>query len=191
MRLWLWLPKEFLAYADSLVLPLILTKPDNCFFPCYYLSTEYVCPKLHVLVQFSSFAQSCPTLCNPMNHNTPGLPVHHQLPDCTQTHVHWVGDAIQPSHPVIPFFSCLQPFPASVSFQMSQLFASGGQSIGVLTSKSVLPMNTQDWMFRMDWDSQESSPTSQLKSINSSVLSFLYSPTLTSIHNHWKNHSLD
>ena len=52
-------------------------------------------------VQFSSFAQSCPTLCNPMNRSTPGLPVHHQLPEFTQTHVHRVGDAIQPSHPLL------------------------------------------------------------------------------------------
>ena len=52
------------------------------------------------LVQFSSVAQSCPTLCDPMNHSTPGLPVHHQLPEFTQTHVHWVGDTIQPSHPL-------------------------------------------------------------------------------------------
>ena len=51
-------------------------------------------------IQFSSVAQTCPTLCNPMNHSTPGLPVHHQLPESTQTHVHWVGDAIQPSHPL-------------------------------------------------------------------------------------------
>ena len=51
-------------------------------------------------VQFSSVAQSCPSLCNPMNSNTPGLPVHHQLPEFTQTHVHRVGDAIQPSHPL-------------------------------------------------------------------------------------------
>ena len=58
--------------------------------------------------QFSSVAQSCPTLCNPMNCNTPGLPVPHQLPEFIQTHVHLVGDAIQPSHPVIPFSSCPQ-----------------------------------------------------------------------------------
>ena len=51
-------------------------------------------------IQFSSVAQSCPTLCNPMNRSTPGLPVHHQLPEFSQTHVHWVGDAIQPSHPL-------------------------------------------------------------------------------------------
>ena len=95
--------------------------------------------------QFSSVAQSCPTLCDPKNHSTPGLPAHHQLPESTQTHVHWVSDVIQPSHPVIPFSSCPQSFPASGSFQMSQLSASGGQSIGVSASTSVLPMNTQDW----------------------------------------------
>ena len=80
---------------------------------------------------FSSVAQSCPTLCNPMDHSTLGLPVHHQLRESTQTHVHCVGDAIQPSHPVIPFSSCPQSLPASGYFQMSQLSASGGQSIGV------------------------------------------------------------
>ena len=100
---------------------------------------------IYCSVQFSSFAQSCPTLCDPMNHSTPGLPVHHQLPEFTQTHVHQIDDAIQPSHPLsIPFSSCLQSFPASGSFHMSQLFASGGQSIGVSASISVLPMNTQD-----------------------------------------------
>ena len=97
-------------------------------------------------VQFSSVTQSCPTFCEPMNLSTPGLTVHHQLPEFTQTHVHRVGDAIQPSHPlVISFSSCPQSFPASGSFQMTQLFTSGGQSIGVSASTSVLPMNTQDW----------------------------------------------
>ena len=92
------------------------------------------------------FSQSCLTLCEPMDCSTPGLPVHHQLPEFTQTHLHWVSDAIQPSHPlVIPFSSYLQSFPASGSFQMSQLFTPGGQSIGVSASTSVLPMNTQDW----------------------------------------------
>ena len=61
-------------------------------------------------VQFSSVAQSCPTLCNPMNHSTPGLPVHHQLPEFTQTHHYWVGDAIQPSHPLSsPSLSAFNP----------------------------------------------------------------------------------
>ena len=75
-------------------------------------------------VQFSSVAQLCPTLCNPMNRSTPGLPVHHQLLEFTQTHVYRVGDAIQPSHPLSsPFSSCPQSLPASRSFPMSQLFA--------------------------------------------------------------------
>ena len=81
-------------------------------------------------VQFSSVAQSCPTLSNPMNRSTPGLPVHHQLPECTQTHVHWVDDAIQSSS-IVPFSSCPQSFPASGSFQIDQFFTSGGQNIGV------------------------------------------------------------
>ena len=97
-------------------------------------------------VQLSSVAQSCPALRDPMNHSMPGLPVHHQLPDSTQTHVHWVGDVIQPSHPLsVPFSSCPQSFPTSGSFQISQLFTSGSQNIGVSASTSVLPMNTQDW----------------------------------------------
>ena len=99
---------------------------------------------------------------------------------------------------VIPF-SCLQPFPASGSFPMSQFFASGGQSIGVSASTSVLLMNIQDW-FPLQWtgwislrsrDSQDSSPTSQFKSINSSVLSLLYSSTLISMYDYWKNQSFD
>ena len=145
---------------------------------------------IYCSVQFSSFAQSCPTLCDPMNHSTPGLPVHHQLPEFTQTHVHQIDDAIQPSHPLsIPFSSCLQSFPASGSFHMSQLFASGGQSIGVSASISVLPMNTQDWS-PLGWTGWTFLPSkghsrvfsnTTFKSINSSALSFLYSPTLTSI----------
>ena len=96
-------------------------------------------------VKFSSVTQSCPTLCDPMDCSMPGFPVHHQLLEFTQTHIHWVGDAIQPSHPAVPFSSLPQSFPASGSFPMSQFFASGGQSTGVSTSASVLPMNTQDW----------------------------------------------
>ena len=152
-----------------------------------------------IFSQFSSVAQSCPTLCDPMDCSTPGLPVHHQLPESTQTHVYQVGDAIQPSHPL------LSPSPPAPnpsqhqSFPMSQLFTWGGQSIGVSASTSVLRVNTQDWS-PLGWlvgspcsprDSQESSPTPQFRSINSLALSFLYSPTLTSIHDHWKNHSLD
>ena len=88
--------------------------------------------------------QLCPTLCDPMDCSTPGFPVLHHLPELAQTHVHQVGDAIQPSHPVTPFSSCLQSFPASGSFPTSQLFTLGGQSIEVSASVSVLPMNIQD-----------------------------------------------
>ena len=100
--------------------------------------------KMH-LVQFSSVAQSCGTLCNPMNHSTPGLPVHHQLPEFTQTHVHQVSDTIQPPHP-LSSPSPPAPNPSQhQSFPMSQFFTWGSQSIGVSASSSVLPMNTQDW----------------------------------------------
>ena len=108
----------------------------------------------------------------------------------------WCRPTISSS--VIPFSSCLQSFPALESFPMSQFFASGGQSIGASTSASVLPMNIQDWFpLGLVWspcspgDSQESSPTPQFKSINSLALSFLHGPTLTSLHDHWKNHSFD
>ena len=109
----------------------------------------------------------------------------------------WCHPTISSS--VLPFSSHLQSFSASGSFQMSQFFESGGQSIKASASASVLPMNIQDgvplgWMAGSSCsprDSQESSPTPQFKSINSWELSFLYSPTLTSIHDYWKNHSLD
>ena len=97
-------------------------------------------------LQFSSVAQSCLTLCDPVNHcSMPGLPVHYQFPESTQTVVHWVGDAIQPSHPLS------SPSPAFNLSQHQGLFqwvssVSGGQSIGVSTSTSVLQhQNTQDW----------------------------------------------
>ena len=98
-------------------------------------------------------------------------------------------------HPTISsfvvLFSCLQSFPESRSFKMSQFFTSGGQSNGASASSSVLPMNIQDWNPCCPRDSQESSSKPQFKSINSLVLSFLHGPTLTSIHDYWKNHSFD
>ena len=102
-------------------------------------------------IQFNSVAQSCPTLCDSVNRSMPGLPVHHQLLEFIQIHVHWVGDA----HPtisssVIPFSYRLQSFPASGSFPNSQFFASGDQSIGISASALVLPMNIQDW-FAWGW----------------------------------------
>ena len=119
------------------------------------------------------------TLYNPMDCSMPDFSVFYDL-EFAQTHVHWVGDAIQPSHP--------QSFPASGSFPVSQLFTSGGQTIGASASASVLPMNIQGWfpLGLTVWspcsprDSQESSPAPQFKSINSSALSLLYGPALTS-----------
>ena len=148
----------------------------------------------------SSVAQLCPTLCDPMDFSIPGLPVHHQLPEITQTHVHWVGDAIQPSHPLSS--------PSPPAFNLSQhqsLFQWLGSSLQVAkVLKFQLQHQSFQWIFRIDFlkdglvgspcsprDSQESSPTPQFKNINSSVLSFLYSPNLTPIHDHWKNHSFD
>ena len=78
----------------------------------YFSFTEYA--KIFDCVQFSSVAQSCPILCDPMNCSTPGLPVHHQLPESTQTHVHWVSDAIQPSHPLS------SPSPPALSLSQHQ-----------------------------------------------------------------------
>ena len=151
-------------------------------------------------VQFSSVAQSCPTLCDSMDCSMPGLPVHHQLLEFTQIHAHSVGDAIQPSHPL--------SFPSSPAFNLSQhqsLFKWVTSSHQVAKELEFqLQYQSFQWIFRTDFlynelvgspcsprDSQESSPTLQFKSISSSALSFLYSPTVTSIHDYWKNHSLD
>ena len=103
------------------------------------------------------------------------------------------------SSSVIPFSSCLQSFPASGSFTVSWLFTSDGQSIGASASASVLPMNIQSWfplgltgfISLLSKGLSKSSPAPQFKSINSLVLSLLYDPALTSIHDYWKNHSFD
>ena len=151
-------------------------------------------------VHFSSVAQSCLTLCDPMNPSTPGLPVHHQLPESTQTHVHRVGDAIQPSHPLS------SPSPPALNLSQHQDFFQRVSSSHEVAKVLEFQLQHQpfQWTPRTDLlqnglvgspcsprDSQESSPTPQFKSINSSVLSFLYNPTLTSVHDYWKNHSLD
>ena len=119
---------------------------DECILSVIHEKFHYVWEAALGVRYTSSVAQACPTLCD-MDCSMPGLPVHHQFPEFTQTHVHWVSDAILPtiSSSVIPFSSRLQSFPASGSFHMSRFFTSGGQSIGVSASTSVLPMNTQDW----------------------------------------------
>ena len=107
---------------------------------------------LRFSTQFSSVAQLCPTLCDPLDCSMPGFPVHHQLPELSQTQVHRVNPLVHPpiSSSVVPFSSCLQSFPASGCFPVSQFFASGGQRIGVSASASVLPANIQDW-FPLGW----------------------------------------
>ena len=153
-----------------------------------------------LIIQFNSVPQFCPTLCDPMNHSTPGLPVHHQLLEFTQTQAHQVSDAIQPSHPLS---SPSPPAPNPSQHQgLFQWVNSSHQVAKVLEFQ--LQHQSFQWTPRTDllYDalvgspcsprgSQEFSPTPQFKSINFSALSFLHSPTLTSIHDHWKNHSLD
>ena len=90
-------------------------------------------------------AELCLTLCNPVNCSTPVFPVLHYLPEFAQTHIHWISDTIQPSHPVSRLLLLPSIFPSIRVFPMSQFFASGGQSIGALASASVLTMNIQDW----------------------------------------------
>ena len=151
-------------------------------------------------VQFSSVTQSCPTLCDPMNRSTPGLPVHLQLPEFTQTHVHRVSDAIQPSHPL----SSPSPPAPNLSqyqslFQRVNSLHEVAQVMGFQLQYHSLQRNPRADLLQNGLagspcsprDSQESSLTPQFKSIDSSALSFLHSPTLTSIHDHRKNHSLD
>ena len=176
-----WRNINHLRYADD---------PLKTLSSCLFLSS----------VLFSSVAQSCPTLCDPMNCSTPGLPVHHQLPEFTQTHLHRVSDAIQPSHPLS---SPSPPAPNPSQHQgLSQSVNSSHEVAKVLEFQlqhHSLQRNPRANLLQNGLvgspcsprDSQESSPTPQFKSINSSVLSLLHSPILTSIHDYWKNHSLD
>ena len=150
-------------------------------------------------VQFSSVTQLCPTLRYHELQNA-RVPCASSIPGAYSNSCLlslWCRSTISSS--VVPFSSCLQSFPASDSFQMRQFFTSGGQSIGVSASASVLPMNIQDW-FLLGWTGWISLLSKGLSSVfcnttvqsmNSSALSFLYSPTLTSIHDHWRNHSFD
>ena len=148
----------------------------------------------------SSVAQLCPTLCDPMNCSMPGLLVHHKLPEFTQTHVHRVGDAIQLSHPLS---SPSLPAPNLSQHQGLFQWVNSSHEVAKVLEFQLQHQSFQ-WTPRTDLlqhrlvgspysprDSQESSPTPQFKSINFLVLSFLHSPTVTSIHDCWENHSLD
>ena len=151
------------------------------------------------LKQISSVTQSRLTLFRPNELQHTRLPCPWPAPGACSNSCpssQWFHPTISSS--VVPFSSCPQSFPASRSFPMSQLFTSGGPSIGVSASTSGLSMNTQDWspLGWTGWMSLQSKGLSrvfsntQFKSINSSALSVLYGPTLTSIHDCWKNHSL-
>ena len=114
------------------------------------LVCEFLMPELHgthiLAGSRCSVTKSCLTLCDPMDCSTPGFPVFHCLPKFAQTHVHWVDDAIQPSHPLLPPSPpAFRSFPASGSFPMNRFLASGGQSIGASALASVLQMNIQGW----------------------------------------------
>ena len=130
-----------------------LTSSHEGFFPmfsCFIVLHFTLRSMIYFKLIVSSVAQSCPTLCDPRDCSMPGLPVHHQLLEFIQTHTHrWCHPTISSS--VVPFSSCLQSFPASGSFQMSQLFTSGGQSIALPAPTSV-PSNEHPGLisFRMD-----------------------------------------
>ena len=151
-------------------------------------------------VQLSSVTQLCLTFCDPMDCSTPGFPVHQRLPELTQTHVHWVSDAIQSSHPLLSLLLSPSILP----------------SIRVFSNESVLPITWPKYWsfsfsispsneylglisFRMDWlDLLAVQGTLKSlfqhhssKAIAASVLSFLHGPTVTPIHDNWKNQSFD
>ena len=148
---------------------------------------------------FSSIAHSCLTLCNPMDCSVLGFPVYHQLPELAQTQC----SSSRSCHPIIsssvvPFSSCLQSSPISGSFPRSQFFTSSGQSIGASALPSVLLLNIEHWFPWTYW--------LDILVVQGTLKSFLltavqehqffgaqlsYSPTLTSIHDYWKNHSFD
>ena len=179
-----------------------MTERDCCSVD--WTSQRLKCGILHLLIFSAGKSQFSHSVmfdsANPRTLQHARLPCSSPTPQacsnsCSSSQ--WCHQTISSS--VIPFSSRLQSFPASVSFLKSQFFISGGQSIGVSASVSVLPMNIQDlfplgwtgWISLLSRDSQESSPTPQFKNINSLVLSFLYGPALTSIHDYWKNHSFD
>ena len=164
-------------------------------------NTYWVCVVIFI-VKFSSVPQSCPPLCDPMKCTIPGSRVHHQLPELAQTH-HMSIESVMPSNHLIlcrPLHLLLSIFPSIRDFSSESVFHIRGP-IYWSFSYNVSPSSEHSGLIslRMDWLNflavqgtlKKSSPIPQFKSINSLVLSFLYSSTLTSIHDYWKSHSLD
>ena len=168
---------------------LLMIKSHFCTHAMEYKNVGYRmqrCP-VHSICYYCSVTKSCLTLCDPMDYSMPGCPVHHQLPEFTQTHVYWVGDAIQPSHPLS------SPSPSVFNLSQHQDLFQWVSSLHQVANVLELQLQYQSfqWTPRTDLlydglvgspcsprDSQESSPTPQFKSITSSVLSFLYGSTL-------------
>ena len=147
--------------------------------------------------QFSSVAQLYLNICDPMNCSTQGLPVHHQLLEFIQTHVHWVSDATQSSHPRSSPSAAPKPSQHQSLFQWVNSSYEVAKVLEFQLQHHSLQRNPRADLLQNGLvgstyrDSQVSSATPQFKSINSLALSFLHSPTLTSIRDYWKNHSLD
>ena len=183
--IWTHSPPIHAPLSGNFTLPLVDHMRKLCFW-----TFKTVVVQLPSHVRF--FATLCTAACQALH---PSLPPVVCSKSCPLNQ--WCHPTISSS--VIPFSFCLLSFPASGSFLMSYLFATDGQSIGALASASVAPMNIQVdflqgglvWSPRSPRYSREFSPTPQFKSINSSVLSLLYGPALTSIHDYWKNHSFD
>ena len=163
------------------------------------LSEKKTRNRMYILDQFSSVTQSCPTLCDPMDCSTPGLPVHHQVLEFTQTHVHWVSDAIQPSHPLLS--------PSLPTFNLSQHQGFSKESVLCITwpkywsfSFNISPSNEHSGLisFGMDWLdllAVQGTLKSLLQhhSTKASILwhSGFFIVQLTSIHDYWKNYGFD
>ena len=190
--------KRQLHDSNVLFLWYTIRKILSYMIPLYAMSTLNKCGCTEISVQFSLSVVSNSLQPHELQHARPPCPspspgVHSDSHPSSR----WCHPAISSS--VVPFSSCPQSLPASESFPKSQLFVWGGQSTGVSALTSFVPKKPQGWSPSellvgspcSPRDSQESSPTPQFKSLNSLVLSLLYSPTFTSIHDYWKNHSLD
>ena len=183
---WIGLLRVCQMYSKALCLPEV---SSVCSLQGIYLTFQ----NLFCLVTVVQSLQS--TLCHPMDCSTSSFFVLHYLLEFAQTHVHWVSDAIQTSHSLSP------PSLPALNLSKHQGLFQGVSSSHQVAKVLELQHQSLQWRtdFLQDWlvwscsprDSQESSPTPQFKSISSLVLSFLYSPTLTSIHNYWKNHRFD